>query len=60
MQVPHIKIGNNLLEDAVPASVEVTQELNHYWHCVIVRRLPGDKWISVENYLSPTLEPIPK
>jgi type VI secretion system secreted protein VgrG len=56
MALPHIQVGDNLLADALLASVEVRQELNQHWWCSIVCRQTEDRRIPVEDYLGQPLE----
>lgn len=56
MKAPHIKIGDDLIQDALLASVEVTQELNQHWQCRIIFRQTSDKRIPVEDYLGKTIK----
>jgi type VI secretion system secreted protein VgrG len=56
MGLPNIKIGDDLLQDALLASVEIVQELNQHWWCTIVCRQTEDNPISVENLLGQTIE----
>jgi type VI secretion system secreted protein VgrG len=51
MSLPNIKIGDDLLQDALLASVEVIQELNQHWWCTLVCRQTEDKRIPVESLL---------
>src|ERR1700743_436988 len=51
MSLPNIKVGDDLLQDALLASVEVTQELNQHWWCTLVCRQTEDKRIPVESLL---------
>jgi uncharacterized protein involved in type VI secretion and phage assembly len=45
-----------MLGDAILASVEITQELNHHWWCSITCRQTEDKRIPVESFLGLPLE----
>ena len=56
MALPHIQIGDNLLQDALLASVEITQELNQHWWCTVVCRQTEDKRIPVEDFLGRTVQ----
>src|SRR6266700_5134761 len=56
MSLPSITVGNNLLQDALLASVEVVQELNHHWWSTIVCRQTEDRRIPVEGLLGKTVE----
>lgn len=56
MSLPHIKVGDDLLQDALLASVEVMQELNHHWWCTVECRQTGDKRIPVEDLLGKPVE----
>src|SRR5262245_51764013 len=51
MAAPYLKIGGNLVEDAILSFVEVTQELNHHWWCTIQCRQTEDKRFPAESYL---------
>ncbi len=51
MALPHIKIGDDLIRDAILASVEIVQELNEHWWCTIVCRQTEDQRIPVEDFL---------
>ena len=51
MAAPHLKIGGNLVEDAILSFVEVTQELNHHWWCTIQCRQTEDKRFPAESFL---------
>src|SRR5882762_5305890 len=56
MALPHIQIGDDLLQDALLASVEIVQELNQHWRCTVVCRQSEDKRIPVEDFLGQTVE----
>ena len=56
MSLPHITVGDDLLQDALLASVEVVQELNQHWWCTVVCRQTHDKRIPVENLLGKPVE----
>ncbi|NYF78657.1 type VI secretion system Vgr family protein [Granulicella arctica] len=56
MSLPHIQIGNNLLQDALLASVEIVQALNQHWRCTVVCRQTYDKRIPVEDFLGQVVE----
>ncbi len=56
MQLPNIQIGSDTLDDALLASVEVTQELNQHWWCTLAFRQTADLPIRVEDYLAKALE----
>src|SRR5215472_12179264 len=56
MSLPHIKVGDDLLQDALLTSVEVVQELNQHWWCTVVCRQTHDKRIPVENLLGKPVE----
>jgi len=55
MVLPRIQIGDDLLQDALLASVEVIQELNQHWWCTIVCRQTEDKRIPVEELIGKTV-----
>jgi uncharacterized protein involved in type VI secretion and phage assembly len=46
-----MKIGGDLIKDALLASVEVTQELNDHWWCTVVCRQTEDKRFPTEDCL---------
>ena len=56
MALPYIQVGNELLEDALLASVEVIQELNQHWLCTVICRQTSDQRIPVESLLGKPLE----
>jgi type VI secretion system secreted protein VgrG len=56
MSLPHIKIGEGLLQDALLASVEVVQELNQHWWCTVVCRQTEDQRLAVEELLGKAVE----
>jgi type VI secretion system secreted protein VgrG len=56
MSAPHLKIGGDLIKDAILSSVEVTQELNKHWWCTVVCRQTEDKRFPVEQCLGQDLE----
>lgn len=56
MSLPQIQIGDDLLQNALLASVEVVQELNHHWWCTIVCRQTEDQRIPIEQLLGKTLD----
>jgi type VI secretion system secreted protein VgrG len=56
MALPYIKVGDDLIQDAVLASVEIVQELNQHWWCTVVCRQTQDKRIPVENFLGQQVE----
>lgn len=56
MPLPHIKIGDDLLQGALLTSVDVAQELNRHWLCAIVCRQTPDQRIPVEALLGKPLE----
>jgi uncharacterized protein involved in type VI secretion and phage assembly len=51
MPAPYLKIGGNLIDDAILSIVEVTQELNHHWWCTIECRQTEDKRFPAEASL---------
>ena len=56
MNLPHIKIGDELIQDALLASVEIVQELNQHWWCTVVCRQTQDKRIPVEDFLGKSVK----
>jgi hypothetical protein len=56
MSFPEIQIGDNLLDDAIFSSVEVTQDLNQHWRCTIVYRQLRDELIPVEDFIGKPIE----
>jgi uncharacterized protein involved in type VI secretion and phage assembly len=56
MALPHIQVGDDMLADAMLASVEVTQALNQHWWCTVVCRQSEDKRIPIEDFLGRSLE----
>ena len=56
MALPQIQIGDNLIQDALLASVEVTQELNRHWLCTVVCRQTEDQRIPLEDFLGKSIE----
>jgi uncharacterized protein involved in type VI secretion and phage assembly len=56
MPLPHIKVGDGLLQDTLLVSVEVVQELNQHWWCTVVCRVTGDQRIPIEDLLGEPLE----
>jgi type VI secretion system secreted protein VgrG len=56
MALPHIQVGDDMLADALLASVEITQELNQHWWCTVVCRQTEDKRIPVEDFLGQAIQ----
>jgi uncharacterized protein involved in type VI secretion and phage assembly len=56
MALPHIAIGDDLIQDALLASVEIVQELNQHWWCTVVCRQTEDKRIPVEQFLGKSVK----
>jgi type VI secretion system secreted protein VgrG len=56
MSAPYIKVGEDLLQDAILESVKVTQELNQHWWCEIACRQTEDERVPVEKYLGMDLQ----
>jgi type VI secretion system secreted protein VgrG len=56
MSLPYIKIGDDLLHDALLASVEIVQELNQHWWSTIVCRQTEDQRIPIEELLGKSVE----
>ena len=56
MSLPYIKIGDDLLQNALLASVEVVQELNQHWRCTIVCRQTEDQRVPVESLLGKSVD----
>lgn len=55
MPLPYIKIGDDVIDNALLVSVEVVQELNQHWRCSIVCRQTEDERIGVEDLLGKTI-----
>jgi type VI secretion system secreted protein VgrG len=51
MSAAYMKIGGDLIKDALLTSVEVTQELNDHWWCTVVCRQTEDKRFATEQCL---------
>ncbi len=51
MDLPQIRIGTDLLQDALVSSIQVSQELNEHWTCTITCRQGFGERISVESFL---------
>lgn len=56
MALPYIKIGDDLIQDALLASVEIVQELNQHWWCTILCRQTSDKRVPVEDFLGKSIK----
>ncbi|MEW6366065.1 MAG: phage baseplate assembly protein V [Acidobacteriota bacterium] len=56
MAASYIKIGGDLLKDAVLEVVEVTQELNRHWWCTIECRQTEDQRFAIEDFLGQDLQ----
>jgi type VI secretion system secreted protein VgrG len=56
MALPYIQIGDDLIQDALLASVDIVQELNQHWWCTIVCRQTEDKRIPVEDFLGKSIQ----
>lgn len=56
MPASFLKIGGELVQDAILQLVEVTQELNQHWWCRVECRQTEDKRIPVENLLGQDLQ----
>jgi type VI secretion system secreted protein VgrG len=56
MQLPYIKIGDDLTQDAILASVEIVQELNQHWWCTIICRQTEDRRIPIEDFLGKSVK----
>ena len=51
MALPRIQIGNDLIGDALLATVEVVQELNQHWWCRLTCRDTRDQRVPTEELL---------
>ena len=56
MPLPTIRIGGDLLQDSLLASVEVVQELNQHWWCTVVCRQTEDTRLPVESLLGQSVK----
>ncbi|HYZ87621.1 MAG TPA: phage baseplate assembly protein V [Bryobacteraceae bacterium] len=56
MSASFLKIGGELVEDALLTLVEVTQKLNHHWWCKVECRQTEDRRMPVENWLGQGLQ----
>ncbi len=56
MALPFIQIGDDLIDDALLASVEIVQELNQHWWCTVVCRQTEDKRLPAEDFLGKSIE----
>jgi len=56
MSSSYIKIGGDLIKDAILGTVEVTQELNQHWWCHIECRQTEDQRFPVEDCLGKDLQ----
>ena len=56
MPTPFIQIGDDLLDDALLSTVEITQELNQHWWCTVVCRQTEDKRIPLEDFLGKSVQ----
>ncbi|MEO8367736.1 MAG: phage baseplate assembly protein V [Candidatus Solibacter sp.] len=56
MPASYLKIGGELLEDAILSSVEVEEELNRHSWCRIICRQTPDRRFPFENFLGKALE----
>jgi type VI secretion system secreted protein VgrG len=56
MPASFLKIGGELVQDAILQLVEVTQELNQHWWCRVECRQTEDQRIPVENLLGQDLQ----
>jgi uncharacterized protein involved in type VI secretion and phage assembly len=56
MAAPYLKIGGDLMEDAITSLVEITQELNSHWWCTIECRQTEDKRFPAERCLGKDLQ----
>jgi type VI secretion system secreted protein VgrG len=56
MPASYLKIGGELVKDAVLSSVTVVQELNRHSWCVIECRQPADRRFAIENALGQKLQ----
>ncbi len=51
MPLPYLQIGDDLIDDALLASVDVVQQLNEHWWCTVVCRQTKDKRFAAESLL---------
>jgi len=51
MEAAYLKIGGDLIKDAILVSVEITQELNRHWWCLIECRQTEDMRFPTEQCL---------
>lgn len=56
MPASFLKIGDELVQDAILHHVEITQELDRHWWCRVECRQTEDKRIPVENLLGQDLQ----
>jgi len=56
MAASFLKIGGELIQDAILKSVEVTQELNRHWWCTVDCRQTEDRRFPVEDCLGNDLQ----
>ena len=56
MAAPYLKIGGDLVKDAILSLVEIVQELNRHWWCTIECRQTGDKRFPAESCLGKDLQ----
>ena len=56
MALPQIAIGDGLIGDGLLSSVDIVQEVNQHWRCLIAYRNTEDQRIAVEDLLGKPLE----
>jgi len=56
MSAAHLKVGGDLLKDAILVSAEISQQLNHHWWCKIECRQPEGTKLPVQDYLGQDIQ----
>lgn len=56
MQAAYLKIGGDLIKDAILVSVEITQQLNRHWWCKLECRQTEDKRFPSEQCLGKDIQ----
>ncbi|GGG98949.1 type VI secretion system Vgr family protein [Silvibacterium dinghuense] len=56
MPLPSVEISGSVLQQSILASVEVIQELNQHWWCMIVCRQTEDQRLDAEDLLGQTVK----
>jgi type VI secretion system secreted protein VgrG len=56
MEAAYLKIGGDLIKDAILVAVEITQELNYHWWCRIECRQTEDKRFPTEQCLGQDIQ----